>query len=261
MYFTRKRALSHVKWFCTILLFNCIVVDAFRKDCVKMFLKWNYTSAPLFWFLQHLKANSHLCKIILLSGKHYPNAGYTYSKLLRCILQRELCTRHIVQVSSSQKTSSTWNELRDGGTPIRKCFRHWQSGSIKFFMLRPFLSENQSSPKRRNYFFIREKSNFQQKERPSCPLLCLRSLVAHAIPLKIDAKKNLCNLTPSRTCWFQPTLGWKIAGTPLGSKSLLLLVYVPPLLHAIVNSNQQRIYILGPNEIKLLLTLCCTPLG
>ena len=71
-------------------------------------------------------------------------------------------------------------------------------------------------------------------------------------------QKNLCNLTLSRTCWFQPTFGCKSAGTLLGSKSLLL-GYVPPLLQPSVNSsqspNQQRIYLLEPNKIKLLLTL------
>ena len=50
MYFTRKRrALIRVKWFCTILLLNCIVVDAFQKDCVKNVFEMRlHISAPLF---------------------------------------------------------------------------------------------------------------------------------------------------------------------------------------------------------------------
>ena len=52
MYFTRKRrrrTLIRVKWFCTILLLNCIVVDAFEKDCVKICLEWDYIFQHLYF--------------------------------------------------------------------------------------------------------------------------------------------------------------------------------------------------------------------
>ena len=53
MYLTRKRSrrrtLICVKWFCTILLLNCIVVDAFEKDCVKICLEWDYTFQHLYF--------------------------------------------------------------------------------------------------------------------------------------------------------------------------------------------------------------------
>ena len=141
MYFTRKRrrggpnSRKMILHNTSIKLHCCWRIwKRLRKNMFRMRL---HISAPL--FCNSSLANSHLCKIILLSDKHYPNTEYIYSRILRCILQKKLCFRHIVHYKyPGAKKLLQLKKNYETGDPNSQVFATLTKWPNKVFPILPF---------------------------------------------------------------------------------------------------------------------------